>query len=573
MGDEFRLLIVTSTRRNARSTNIADYDTHVQNAVAAGHTDIRSYSSQFKVVGCTAAVDARDHTATTGNGVPIYWLNGNKVADNYGDFYDGSWDEEATGRNQSGGSVSFGSSNNYRVFTGCDDDGTELIAGDSKALGKNPALLGRPNESGRAGPIDGNLTRSNDQTAPFYALSPVFVVRAAGAPSQPYNLRATVDSGRITLTWDDPGDSTITGYQWRKRGTSNWLGWSNIASSGATTTTFTRTGLTNGVKQCHQIRSRKGSTYSRPSAEVCATPNARAAKPSGFSAAAVAGKLEVALSWSNPGDSSITRYEVRRQKAGASAWGNWRRITGSGAATTAHTETGLAGGTAYDFELRAVNSAGEGPAAQASATTVPAAPGNLRATPGNAQIVLAWTNPGDSTIDKYQTQRKRGSDAWGSWVDISGSGKDTTSQAYHGLTNGVEYRYRLRAKNENGDGPHSEVRATPNPAPAKTAGLTAAAGHGAVTLAWTDPNNATIEKHQYRRKAAGGSYGGWQNIPSSADGEANEAGYTVTRLTNGVEYTFEVRAVNPTGPGPESDEESATPTPAVPTGLTATALA
>ncbi len=80
-GDQFRLLIVTTTKRSATSADIGDYDTHVQSAVAAGHASIRSYSSQFKVLASTPTVDARDHTGTTGAGVPIYWLGGDKVAD------------------------------------------------------------------------------------------------------------------------------------------------------------------------------------------------------------------------------------------------------------------------------------------------------------------------------------------------------------------------------------------------------------------------------------------------------------------------------------------------------------
>ena len=41
-------------------------------------------------------MDARDHTGTTHTstspGVPINWLNGASVADDYADFYDGiSW--------------------------------------------------------------------------------------------------------------------------------------------------------------------------------------------------------------------------------------------------------------------------------------------------------------------------------------------------------------------------------------------------------------------------------------------------------------------------------------------------
>ena len=58
------------------------------------------------MVGCTAAVDARDNTATTytatDKGVPVYWLNGAKAADEYEDFYDGSWDDEANDKNESG---------------------------------------------------------------------------------------------------------------------------------------------------------------------------------------------------------------------------------------------------------------------------------------------------------------------------------------------------------------------------------------------------------------------------------------------------------------------------------------
>ena len=74
----------------------------MQNAAAAGHSAIRPYSAQFRVLGSTSAVDARDNTGTTGTGVPIYWLNGEKVADDYPDFYDGSWDSQA-GTTETGG--------------------------------------------------------------------------------------------------------------------------------------------------------------------------------------------------------------------------------------------------------------------------------------------------------------------------------------------------------------------------------------------------------------------------------------------------------------------------------------
>ena len=61
-------------------------------AVAAGHYDIRAYSTDFRALASTPGVDARDNTVTTGTGVDIYWLNGAKAADDYADFYDGTWD-------------------------------------------------------------------------------------------------------------------------------------------------------------------------------------------------------------------------------------------------------------------------------------------------------------------------------------------------------------------------------------------------------------------------------------------------------------------------------------------------
>ena len=94
-GDEFRLLFVSSTKRNAVPAGIVTYNTWIQNLAANGHADIQANSSTFRVVGSTRPVDARDNTETTGTGVPIYWLNGDQVADNYADFYDGSWDQES----------------------------------------------------------------------------------------------------------------------------------------------------------------------------------------------------------------------------------------------------------------------------------------------------------------------------------------------------------------------------------------------------------------------------------------------------------------------------------------------
>ena len=153
-GDQFRLIFISSTRRDAVPTDIAEYNAFIQGLAAAGHTEIQAYSAGFSVVGCTSDTDATHNTGTTGTGVPIYWLNGDlnnaKVADDYGDFYDGDWDEERANKNrdESGNNGRHTSTSTNRPFTGCKHNGKERFAsGISFALGASDVVVGRPDDS------------------------------------------------------------------------------------------------------------------------------------------------------------------------------------------------------------------------------------------------------------------------------------------------------------------------------------------------------------------------------------------------------------------------------------------
>ena len=180
-GDQFRLMFLSSTTRNASSSDIADYNTFIQDRAAAGHDDIQAYSDGFSVVGCTATVDARDNTATTGIGVPIYWLGGNKVADDYADFYDGNWDEEVNDKDESGANGPDTSQFDNYPFTGCDNDGTEAFTSStSNALGTGHVRVGSPDGNNvNTGPIFGPFNPPATDTHPYYGLSAVFTVAEA----------------------------------------------------------------------------------------------------------------------------------------------------------------------------------------------------------------------------------------------------------------------------------------------------------------------------------------------------------------------------------------------------------
>ena len=133
-GESFRVLIVTSTTRNAESGDIADYDAHVRSALAnRGHADIRDYGPLFKALAATlGGAHPRSHTDThpddDGPGEEIWWLNGPRVADNYADFYDGTWDHSNPARTESGAPKTFdppsAADSDQVVWTGTRVNGT-----------------------------------------------------------------------------------------------------------------------------------------------------------------------------------------------------------------------------------------------------------------------------------------------------------------------------------------------------------------------------------------------------------------------------------------------------------------
>ena len=199
-GAPFRLLFLSSTNRVGSDTDIADYNTFIQNRAAAGHADIQAYSAGFRVVGCTADTDARDNTSTTGTGVPIYWLNGGKVADNYADFYDRYWWNEANDKNESGTDGPDTSSGSYYPITGCDHDGTEVFAGsNSRALGASTVRVGRPNSTADRyhGPLSNRATNTLG-SGPMYGLSAVF--KAVAGLTPPTIVTVTFDAATYTAT-------------------------------------------------------------------------------------------------------------------------------------------------------------------------------------------------------------------------------------------------------------------------------------------------------------------------------------------------------------------------------------
>jgi len=98
-GDQYRLVFVTDSTRNATSTNINDYNNFVTNQVTGSALATQLTTAGFnlgtitwKAIGSTSATSAKVNTGTDGSqpDVPIYLIDGNKVANNNADLWDGT---------------------------------------------------------------------------------------------------------------------------------------------------------------------------------------------------------------------------------------------------------------------------------------------------------------------------------------------------------------------------------------------------------------------------------------------------------------------------------------------------
>lgn len=88
-GDQYRLVFVTSDATTASSDDIATYNSFV-NAQASTVSAAGFPTSGWSAIASTVSVDARDNTGTNGGtGVPIYRVDGVKIADDYVDLWNG----------------------------------------------------------------------------------------------------------------------------------------------------------------------------------------------------------------------------------------------------------------------------------------------------------------------------------------------------------------------------------------------------------------------------------------------------------------------------------------------------
>jgi len=361
-------------------------------------------------------------------------------------------------------------------------------------------------------------------------------VEVTGRPDKPSPPVCSPDSTLANLTWTTPANNgaAVAGYELdHDQGGTQAL---PVANS------YIWNDLTNGIEYTFRVRAENAAGWSEWSdSSLACRPDRVPERPSPVQVSH--GDKQLDVSWNVPVNegSAIEEYELR--------------IGGGITQSSIDTEfpwTGLTNGTDYTFQVRARNLAGWSEWSNASApehpSTIPAAPaigtttraGLIGAT-ASGILEVHWSAvpvsaDGGDTITEYDVEQRGGS-------TIKVSGANSNSYFWSGLPNGVEYEFRVRAINRDGPGPWSGWSA-PLPActtPGAPTGGSAVRGDRTADVSFTAPgSDGGCEVTHYDTRIAGSSGNGTlHNAPGTK---------TVTGLTNGTLYAFDIRSNNAIGP-------------------------
>ena len=408
---------------------------------------------------------------------------------------------------------------------------------------------------------------------------------------------AEPEDRRVTLTWrTDPSPprsaDELSGFQYRQKADGGYGRWIDVRNSNASTARHVVAGLTNGTTYTFQVRAVNSSGGGDASGERSAVPSTTPGAPT---LAATAGDEEVRLTWTAASDGGrrISGYECQR-RWGADAYGVCTdRSIGPYATSLTLTDEDvppIANDTTYTFQVRAVNGNGSGDWSNEASERPTDSPGTARSFTISATIDgKSWAKAGSpATIyAKVEVNRRFTEPSTPLWVTASGgftlagqllefrpadSSRDasfTHSSPLEGDVTIALFTSKTASLIASNALAVTRVEIRPATTPDPPRGLVATRGNGEVILSW-----ATVERannYEYRQRRQPGSYGRWTDFAGDEfqrPGTGNAVtSNTVTGLTNGGTYAFQVRALDtnesPSGP---SDEVSVSLSGTVETG-------
>ena len=404
----------------------------------------------------------------------------------------------------------------------------------------------------------------------------VTVLAQDAAPAQPTGLTADPAHDQVGLDWDDPDDSTITGYRILRRlpaldppGEFAVL----LENTGSTLTTYVDSTVTPQTSYVYRVKainahgvSERSSWANALTPAVPTPPALTPAQPTGLTADPA--HDQVGLAWDDPHDSTITGYRILRRLPAQDPPGEFAvLLEHTGSTLTTYVDSTVTPQTSYVYRVQAINAHGSSersswanaltPAAPAPPVLTPAQPTGLTADPAHDQVGLDWDDPDDSTITGYRILRRLpAQDLPGEFaVLLENTGSTLTTYVDTTVTPQTSYVYRVKAINAHGSSERSSwANALTPAAPAAPppTGLLAGPTSAGVSLDWDDPQDATITGYRIlRRSGTANSQGGFGVLVEDT-GTAATAYLDGTARGN-VSYYYQVLAIRTSGVSAPSD--------------------
>ena len=371
--------------------------------------------------------------------------------------------------------------------------------------------------------------------------SPSITASPFTSPDAPNELRVVVGSGQATLSWLAPtfdGGRPVDHYVVYQDG---------VEIAQTTEAVLVITGLINGQECSFTVAAHNTAGNGAQSNSVLATPFIVPDAPSQLDATPENG--QVTLTWTAPdfdGGRPIDYYIVYQDGVALS----------NHAVGVSVIIDGLNNGQEYSFIVVAHNVAGDSAqsgSVLATPFTMPDAPSQLEATPGDGQVTLTWAAPdfdGGRPIDYYIIYM--------GGVALPGHPTEPIS-TITGLTNGQSYSFTVAAHNSAGISPQSVVvESIPFTFSDAPTGLRTILDSGKVTLSWTAPSfdgGRPIDHYVVYQDGV--------EIAQTA-----ETTHVVEGLNNGQSYVFSVAANSAAGIGLASLPVAAAPSLSIPSSPT-----
>ena len=397
-------------------------------------------------------------------------------------------------------------------------------------------------------------------------------------PAKPTGLSAEASHNQVVITWDDPQDRSIRGYQVLRLDLENQkleTIESNTRSRDTTYTDDTVEPLTRYEYSVKAMNSRGGTWSDRVRTQTPAAPPPPAGTPAptpepaeepageipGKPAdlAAVAFHDHVILSWDDPQDDTITGYEILRRDKAIHPEGTFITVKdNTGTSATTYTDDEVDPETRYVYRIKALNAHGKSGISSWVRGYTPAAPATEENTPATGIPTISGTARVGETLSA-DTSGVSDDDgltdaAFGyQWLAVDAPISGATGSTYTLVSDdeGKAVKVRVSFTDDAGNEETLTSAATdavassvPTKPPAKPSTLTALeVHHDKVTLTWRDPQDNTITGYVIlRRDKAIHPEGTFETVEANT-GTA-ETTYTDTRVYPEKQYVYRIKAKN-----------------------------